>query len=402
MLFKRDAARVYLVMSGVGALLFSMIVVTNIVYQVEVAHLDPLRVLLIGSVLEATCLLFQLPSGLLADRYSRRAAVVAGTALWGAGFVVEGLFPSFWPIVVAQVIWGIGVTFVDGADSAWITEEVGSERAANLFVRGGQLGSIGSLVGIFIGSLLASLQLSLPIVIGGALFVMLAVWLAFAMPEAGFQPATSWGLGQARSLIRLKPVLVTIFAITFFAAMSSEAFDRLQQVHLLKDTGLPTLFGLSSVLWFGIIAAVASVIGLGGMQLVRRYVDLTSHVVVSRGLFLLVSVLTASLLGFALSRTFAVAVCFLWIASLMRRVYGPVQRAWLNQSLEPSTRATLFSFDGQVDAFGQILAGPVIGLVATLVSLPAALVVGAIFLAPTLLLFAFTVRQPGIQPADDA
>jgi DHA3 family tetracycline resistance protein-like MFS transporter len=394
MLFKRDATRVYVAMSGASALFFSLVVVTNIVYQIEVAHLDPLRVLLIGTVLEATCLVFQLPTGILADAYSRRATVVLGYGLWGAGFVVEGLFPSFWPIVLAQVIWGAGASLVDGADSAWISDEVGPERAARLFIRAGQVGSVTALAGIGLGAVLASVRLNLPIVLGGSLLVVLGLWLALAMPENGFAPRPgSSPLRGARQLLRLRPVLYTILAVNFFAAMSSEGFDRLQQFHLLRDIGLPDLAGHPPVLWFGVLAAVSSILGIAGLQAVRRWVDLNSHRSASRGLLLVTSVLAAGLLGFALAQSLAVAVGFLWTARLMRRLYGPVQRAWMNQSLEPASRATLFSVNGVVDALGQITAGPLIGIVA-LISLPAALAGSAALLSPALLLLALRGRLP--------
>src|ERR1700694_2926825 len=105
-LHRRDPAFVYLFMRGASQLFFAVIVAVNVVYQVEVAHLDPLDLLLVGSVLEVTCLLLQVPTGLLADTYSRKLAVVAGTVLIGAGVMVEGLLPNFWAILVAQVIWG--------------------------------------------------------------------------------------------------------------------------------------------------------------------------------------------------------------------------------------------------------------------------------------------------------
>jgi DHA3 family tetracycline resistance protein-like MFS transporter len=395
MLFTRDATRVYLAMRGASALFFSLVVVTNIVYQIEVAHLDPLRVLLIGTVLEATCLVLQLPTGVLADAYSRRATVVLGYGLWGAGFVVEGLFPSFWPIVLAQVIWGAGASLVDGADSAWISDEVGPEKASGLFIRAAQVGSVTALAGIGLGAVLASVQLNLPIILGGSLLVVLGVWLALAMPENGFAPTPgSSPLRGARQLLRLRPVLYTILAVNFFAAMSSEGFDRLQQFHLLRDIGLPTLAGHPPVLWFGVLAAVSSILGIAGLQAVRRWVDLNSHRSASRGLLLVTLVLAAGLLGFALAQSFAVAVGFLWTARLMRRLYGPVQRAWMNQSLEPASRATLLSVNGVVDALGQITAGPLIGIVATLISLPAALAGSAMLLGPALLLLALGGRLP--------
>src|SRR5450759_4452889 len=96
-----------------------MLAVTNLVYQVQVAHFDPFRLLLVGSVLELTCLVFQVPTGLFADAFGRRWAVAAGCSLVGAGFILEGSIPQFTSILVSQVVWGIGATLSDGADSPY-------------------------------------------------------------------------------------------------------------------------------------------------------------------------------------------------------------------------------------------------------------------------------------------
>ena len=96
----KDPTFVYLVLSAGWPLFFTVLAVTNLVYQVQVAHLDPLRLLLVGSVLELTCLVFQVPTGLFADAFSRRWAVAAGCGLVGAGFILEGSIPQFTSILL--------------------------------------------------------------------------------------------------------------------------------------------------------------------------------------------------------------------------------------------------------------------------------------------------------------
>ena len=54
----KDPTFVYLVLNVGWALLFNVLATTNIVYQVEVAHLDPLQLLLVGTVLELTCFVY--------------------------------------------------------------------------------------------------------------------------------------------------------------------------------------------------------------------------------------------------------------------------------------------------------------------------------------------------------
>src|SRR5260370_11262714 len=266
-----------------GSFFFTVLAVTNLVYQVEVAHFDPLRLLLVGTILELTCFVFQVPTGLLADAFGRRWAVVAGCALVGLGFILEGLVPTFTAIAIAQVIWGIGATLSDGADDAWITDEIGDERAGRLFLRGSQLGQASSLLGIFVGVGLASIRLNLPILVGGALYVVLATYLFFAMTEAGFKAIPrqrngafadmAAGVRSSLATIRRRPLIISILAITVVWGLSGEGFDRLNQVHFLKDVGLPSFAGLPPVLWFGVISEGSALLGIAATQIIRRWLD---------------------------------------------------------------------------------------------------------------------------------
>ena len=392
----RDPASVYLLMRGASSLFFAVIVAVNIVYQVVLAHLDPLGLLLVGSVLELTCLVLQVPTGLLADTYSRKLAVVAGTVLIGAGFMVEGLIPNFWAILIAQVIWGAGASLADGAEDAWITEEVGTTRASGLFLRGSQVGQVAGLVGMIGGVALATVRLNLPIVVGGLLTLVLGVALYFLMREEKFVPAPRHENGdlagmvakgrETLAVIRAKPVLLSILLITAIAGASSEGFDRLEQVHFLKDIGLPHLGVINPLYWFVFLTFGSIIIGLGVTELARRRLDLQNHQVAVRALFLSTTILSAAIVAFAFAPSFPAAVVAYWVARNAARLWDPIQRAWLNQSLEPATRATLFSVDGQANALGQIASGPALGLLARM-SIPAALAVSGALLLPALAVF---------------
>ena len=404
----KDPTFVYLVLRAGGALFFNVVATTNLVYQVEVAHFDPLELLLVGTVLELTCFVFQVPTGLLADAFSRRWAVAVGFGLVGAGFILEGLVPQFTAIAVAQVIWGIGATLSDGADDAWITDEVGQERAGRLFLRGSQFGQAAGLVGIFAGVGLASIRLNLPIVIGGGLHLLLGLYLFFAMTESGYKaiprqtPGTLAGMaaGWRSSLasIRSRPLILTILAITVVWGLSAEGMDRLAWVHFIKDIGLPTFAGFAPVLWFGVISGGAALIGIAATQLIRRRLDLGNHVLVTRLLFAVTAARAVMIVGFAMATNLAVAIAFLWMAAVTRQAFGPVQRAWLNRSLDSSNRATLFSVDGQADALGQIVGGPIVGAVGSGVSIRAALVCSAALIGLALPLFARALGQASGQP----
>jgi DHA3 family tetracycline resistance protein-like MFS transporter len=403
------AVPIYLGLSGVSALLFATVFTTSAVYRIQVAGLDPLQLVLVGTALELAAFLFEIPTGVVADVYSRRLSLIIGFALIGLGFLVEGSLPLFGAILLAQALWGIGWTFTSGAREAWLADEVGEERAGPVYLRAAQVGQIGSLLGALLGAGLATLRLSLPMLLGGALFIAMAAALALLMPERGFRPTPreergSWRvmgdtfLAGARQ-VRGRPVLLTILGIAVFAGLSSEGFDRLWAAHLLAAFTLPPLGTLEPVAWFGVIAVGTQMLGLAAVEIVRRRLDTTSHRAVAWTLFGSTAMLAVSLAAFALAGGFPAALAAYWTVAVLRRVNDPITTAWLNQSLDSRTRATVLSMSGQADALGQGAGGPALGWIGAALSPRAAILAAAGALLPALLLYARAVRQPTIAPA---
>lgn len=185
---KPKAYSVYLFFRFCFSLLFSMATVLSMVYHLEVVGLDSFQLVLVGTVLETSCFLFEIPTGVVADLYSRRRSVLIGIFLYGAGFLMEGSLPWFGTVLLAQVVWGCGDTFLTGALEAWIASEEGGRPMDKVFLRGGQLAQTGGILGVIIGTLLGNLNLQLPIILAGALCLVLGIVLLRVMPEEHFPP----------------------------------------------------------------------------------------------------------------------------------------------------------------------------------------------------------------------
>jgi DHA3 family tetracycline resistance protein-like MFS transporter len=402
-----DAYPVYLISSAAWAFFFTLITTVNLVYQVETAGLSPLQLVLVGTVLEGTAFLFEVPTGIVADVYSRRLSVIIGMALTGLGFLIEGFFPVFGAILLAQVVWGTGYTFISGAQEAWIVDEVGEANAGRVLMRGSQLAQVGGLLGVLPSVLLATLALNVPILAGGAGYLLLALFLILRMPETHFQPAPREGrssyrqmvhtFGEGARLVRGRPILLTLIVVVAVLGAASEGLDRLSTPHLIENVGLPSLGGLDPVVWFGVISVATSLGGIWAVGWTRRHVNTTSDSVVTRWLFALTSTRIVMTLVFALTGSFAVAFAAYFVNSVCRRTGYPIYAAWLNQHIDSRVRATVLSMNGQADALGQIAGGPAIGALGN-VSLRAALAASGLLLAPALALYARASRQ-GREPA---
>jgi len=371
-----------------------MIFTYSSVYQVTMANLNALQLVLVGTVLELTVFIFEVPTGVVADIYSRRLSIIIGYLLIGLGFILEGAIPLFATILLAQVLWGCGYTFTSGATEAWITDEIGEQAAGQAFLRGGQAGQLGALVGIGAGMLLASLRVNLPILVGGVLLIGLGSSLALVMPESGFRPVprqerSTWqsmrstfldGLG----MVKRRPVLKSILLVGLFYGLYSEGLDRLWVKHLIDEFSLPGLGTLDPLMWFGVIEAVGMVVGTGSIEVVRRRVNTNSAVSIVKTLFLITVMLIGGITIFAWAPNFWLVLLAYWLIEAARSMISPIYTAWVNQGLDSTVRATVISMSGQVDAIGQIAGGPLIGLIGNLFSVKAAITLSGGLLRPVL------------------
>ena len=184
-----SAFRVYLTLSIASTFFNATMFTVLTVYYVTVAGLNPFELVLVGTIMEVTAFLFEIPTGIVADVYSRRLSVIIGTFVSGAAFIFIGFVASFATIAFGLAIWGIGATFLSGAREAWIVDEVGEDQIRYVFLRTTQFRRIASFVGTFVSVGLASVHLGLPLVVGGVGTVGLGIYLIFVMPETGFHPS---------------------------------------------------------------------------------------------------------------------------------------------------------------------------------------------------------------------
>lgn len=391
---KADAYKLYLLMSGIQSFAMTMVFTVNLVYQVTLVGLNPLQLVLVGTCLELTAFLMEVPTGVVADVYSRRLSVIVGIALLGLGFVVEGSFPIFETLLIAQVIMGLGYTFLSGAQSAWIVDEVGQARASAAFLRAAQVAQLAGFAAIFVSVALASLSLQAAIVVAGIIMLALALLLAAAMPEAGFQrqdpsQRENWStlFATFRSglrIVRRRQILLLILAATIIHGAFSEGFDRLWTAHLLESFALPALGQLQEIVWFGIISAVGMPLSILALEYMRRRVDISSDRTVALALGLVYLIMIVGVLLFTLGASFALALFGLWLTGAMRAVRNPLMETWINQHTDSGLRATVLSIQGQADAFGQIACGPMVGAVGYFASVRMAISISALLLLPIL------------------
>ncbi|MFL5758152.1 MAG: MFS transporter [Thermomicrobiales bacterium] len=390
---------VYLFLMTGQAVCFALFFTVQLIYQVTVVGLNPFQMVLVGTVLEITCFSFEVPTGIVADVYSRRLSILIGVALIGCAYILEGAIPQFWAALGGQVFWGVGYTFTSGAIQAWITDEIGEAAVGPVFLRGGQMWLVGGLVGTLLSVVLGVINIQLPMVLAGVGMIALTAAFSLLMPETHMRltpPAERSTFGHmiatGREGFRLamaRPVVKVIILISLVTGLAAEAWDRLYIPSVIDRFDFPTVFGTDSpVFWFGMSAVIGALLGLAVSEIFKRTnPEALGAGVPARLLAGCSAIQVAAIIIFTISGNLWLAFGMLWVRTVVRSVSEPVETAWLNRHLDSSTRATVGSMTGQANSIGQAVGGPALGWVGNMVSIQAALLGSALVLSPTIALY---------------
>jgi DHA3 family tetracycline resistance protein-like MFS transporter len=408
---RADAEKLYYALQF---FLFMPTWVVAAVYLVRVLHLSPLQLVLMGTAMEAAVFLGEIPTGVVADTYSRRLSLIIGFLGTGAAWTLLGVFTAPWAIIVLWAFWGLAYTFTSGAYQAWIADEVGADNVGRVFLKGARIRYAGAVVGLVGQVALGLVSLRAGVIAGGVVTVACGLACIFLMPETGFRRRPRSERVSALAELRATaasgaryawaaPIILLLVGVELFMGMSSEAFDRLKEAHFLRDVGLPAVGHLDPVLWFGIFWLIGMVLGFFATGWLIRRFERVGRSVVSRSLLALTLMEMAALLAFALAGSTWLAIAALLGVFFARDLSGPLSTIWLNEQVsDSSVRATVFSIGGQANAIGQAGGGPVLGVVGNAFGIPAALAASALTVGPAVGLYARALGRGGGEPGLEA
>jgi DHA3 family tetracycline resistance protein-like MFS transporter len=378
------------------------------VYLVRELHFSPLQLVLMGTAMEAAVFLCEIPTGVVADTYSRRLSLIIGYLGMGVAWAAVGLVSAPRVVIALWAVWGISYTFTSGAEQAWITDEVGAEQVGRVFLRGARYGQAGSVVGLFVQVGVGVVSLRAGVVLGGVFTVACGLGCLAFMPEHGFLRRPRAERGSALAELRTTasagaryawaaPAILLLIGVELFMGASSEAFDRLKEAHFLRDVGLPG--GIDPVIWFGLLWLAGMVLNIAAIGSLIKRVDRGGRESVARYLFAFVFLELVAMLVFALTGSVWLAVVGILGVFFARNMAGPLFDTWLNaQITDSSVRATVISLTGQSNAVGQAAGGPVLGVVGNVWGIRAALAAGALAIGPALGLFGRAIAHHGREP----
>lgn len=383
----RKIQRIYLTLTLGNTLAASFIWGINTLFLLD-AGLNNLEAFAANAFFTAGMVLFEVPTGVVADGWGRRVSFLLGTVtLAGATYLYYLLWQlsaPFWAWAVVSVLLGLGYTFFSGAVEAWLVDALtfsGYEGGLEaVFGRGLMVSGIAMLAGSVAGGVIAqATNLGVPFLLRvGVLLAMFAVafWL---MHDVGFAPKRSpHALRAIRAVLSASvenglknpPVRYVMLAAPFTAGVGIYVFYALQPylLELFGDSHAYSVAGLAAA-----IVAGTQVVGGWVAPHVRRLFGRRTSVLIASSL---VGAAVLVLLGF--TRLFWVALLLLAFWALVTSVATPVRQAYVNDMIDSKQRATVLSFDSLMASSGGVVVQPLLGRAADVYGYPASLAIGGV------------------------
>jgi MFS family permease len=369
-----QVTRTYFVLAGLYTLAASIIWGVNTLFLLD-AGLSVSEVFVANAGYSIGTVLFEIPTGVLADTLGRRVSFLSSIAILGATTLLyvslaqagAGIAPFF----ITSVLMGLGFTFYSGAMEAWLVDALDATGYEgdldHVFARGQQITGAAMLVGTVGGGLLGQIDLALPYLTRAAILGLVFVLAFGRMRDIGFHPHRvtlgelpgtarstaaagirfGWGNRSLRGLMIAGALQMGFFSWAWYA----------WQPYLLE------LLDRELVWVSGVVSALLALSMIGGNQVVdvlsRRCGFRTTLLVWSAAVFSLAGVVV----GVAPSFWIALPALCLMMATV--GVTSPTRQAFIHETVASGQRATVVSFDSLVAGVGGTVAQPALGAVAS-------------------------------------
>jgi MFS family permease len=405
----RRIQRIYLILLLGNTLAASFIWGVNTLFLLD-AGLTNLEAFAANAFFTVGMVIFEVPTGVVADTVGRRASYLLGTLVLSAATVLYWLMwvwtAPFWAWALASVLLGLGFTFFSGAVEAWLVDALHASGYTGelepVFSKALIVSGIAMLVGSVAGGVIAQFtNLGVPFLLRAGVLAIMLVVAFFAMRDIGFTPDRSEGpLKAVRTVFRgsLKyglgnpPVRYLMLAAPFTAGVGIYVFYALQP-YLLELWGDPKAYSIA-----GLAAAIVAGSQIAGGFLApyarKLFRKRTTVLILSTALGVLL------LLSVGLITNFWVAIILLTVWGIASSVDDPIRRAYLNGLIPSKQRATVLSFESLMGSVGGIGIQPALGRTADLGGYAFSLVVGGIISAVAVPFIALSRWQNA--PADVA
>jgi MFS family permease len=404
----RSVQRTYLLLLFGNTLAASLIWGINTIFLLD-AGLSNLEAFTANAFFTAGMVLFEVPTGIVADTAGRRLSYLLGTVTLSISTLLYVLMwrieAPFWAWALVSIFLGLGFTFFSGAVEAWLVDALNATgftgQVESVFARGQIVSGAAMLGGSVAGGFIAEqTSLAVPFVLRGVVLVVMFAAAFALMRDLGFTPASREGgvTREVRNIAsasieygwRVPAVKWLMVESVAMGGVGIYVFYALQP-YLLELWGDPEAYQIAGLV-AAIVAGAQILGGVAAPRIRKRFRRRTSALIV----LAVLNVLTLAAIGVVDSFWPVVGLIAVW--GLLFAATMPIRQAYLNGLIPSRQRATILSFDSLMSSTGGVWAQPALGRVADVSGYAASYVASAAISALAVPFLALSRRENA--PAD--
>ena len=366
----RSIQRTYLLLMLGNTLAASFIWGINTIFLLD-AGLSNAEAFAANAFFTAGMVIFEVPTGVVADTIGRRVSYLLGTVtLTASTLIYVALWQveaPFWAWALASMLLGLGFTFFSGAVEAWLVDALHATgftgNLETVFGRGQMVSGVAMLTGSVAGGVIAqATSLGVPFVVRAGVLAVMFVVAFRLMHDVGFTPEKGQRpIAEMRKITgdsieygwRVPAVKWLMLSSLFSGGVGIYAFYALQP-YLLELYGDPTAYSIAG-LTAAIVAGAQILGGYAAPRIRALFHQRTTALLLMSG----IGVLTLVLIG--LIEVFAAVIALIVVWGLLFAAEMPIRQAYINGMIPSKQRATILSFDSLVGSAGGVWAQPVLG-----------------------------------------
>jgi MFS family permease len=366
----RSIQRTYFLLLFGNTLAASLIWGINTIFLLD-AGLSNLEAFTANAFFTAGMVLFEVPTGIVADTAGRRTSYLLGTVTLSASTLLYVLLwqieAPFWQWAAVSVLIGLGFTFFSGAVEAWLVDALTATgftgSVESVFGRGQIASGAAMLGGSVAGGFIAEqTSLAVPFVLRGLILVVMFVAAFGLMHDLGFTPTKGGSIpSEVRSVAsasieygwRVPAVKWLMVEALAMGGVGIYAFYALQP-YLLELYGDPDAYQIAGLV-AAIVAGAQIMGGVAAPRIRRRFHRRTSALIV----IAVLNVITLAAIGVVESFWAVLGLIAVW--GLLFAAALPIRQAYLNGLIPSRQRATILSFDSLMGSTGGVWTQPLLG-----------------------------------------
>ena len=294
--------------------------------------------------------LFEIPTGIIADKFGRKVSVFLAGITKFVGVMLFAFATTFTGFVISYIIWAIGVTLSSGAQEAWLYDEIKRiqldqkneeyeiyyQKIMGYLMTGA---SLSAAFAVAIGGIIAKIDLTIPVILTAVVFLFSGIWVLFIDEErVKSEEKTSKKTKEAFIRIFTSDVFPLVFIHVFISTLVMSIIFWMQIYLDFENVD----YGL-----IGIIIGISIVFTSFGSSLSSTITGKTKHL----SYIIFAFVIGLAFLLMSILPIIGVVLGYYLIRMANRALYPYFSRIF-NSKIESKNRATAISVLASISTIG--------------------------------------------------